>query len=158
MASIQIPHGLRPCWFVGAFYGDGRGDQTERFLKESIWENGYRDKYLDQVRSIAPGDRIAIKATYGSKSGLLFDNPPGKIVSTMKIKAIGMVKKNLGDGRRVIVGWTPIVPAREWYFYIYLKTIWEVWPGNGTLPWAADALIKFAFANEPQDYPRFLRQ
>ena len=157
MTSIQIPQGPRPCWFVGAFHGK-HGDQIERFLKEGIWENGYKDKYLDQVRSIAPGDRIAIKATYTRRSDLPFDNPFGKIVPTMKIKAIGMVKKNLGDGRRVIVDWTPIVPAREWYFYTYLKTIWEVWPGNGSLPWAADALIEFAFANEPQDYPRFLRE
>lgn len=157
MASIQIPHGQRPCWFVGAFHGD-RGDQTERFLNEGIWENGYKGKYLDQVRSMAPGDRIAIKATYRRKSDLPFDNPRDRFVSTMKIKAIGMVKKNLGDGRRVIVCWTPVVPAREWYFYTYLKTIWKVWPGSGALPWAADALIEFAFANKPQDYPRFLRE
>ena len=27
-------------------------------------ENGYNDKYLDQVKSIKPGDRVAIKAAY----------------------------------------------------------------------------------------------
>ena len=29
-------------WFVGASYG-GTDDQTPRFLKEGIWENGYDD-------------------------------------------------------------------------------------------------------------------
>lgn len=49
-------------WFVGASYG-GTDDQTPRFLKEGIWENGYEDKYLDIVRAMQPGERIAIKAT-----------------------------------------------------------------------------------------------
>ena len=38
-------------WFVGASYSDD-GDQSARFLREGIWENGYTDKYLDLVRSI----------------------------------------------------------------------------------------------------------
>lgn len=50
-------------WFLGAAYG-GNDDQTPRFLEEGIWENGYNDKYLDQVKSIKPGDRVAIKAAY----------------------------------------------------------------------------------------------
>ncbi|MBN8213794.1 MAG: hypothetical protein J0M09_12810 [Xanthomonadales bacterium] len=47
-------------WFVGASYG-GTDDQMPRFLSEAILENGYDDKYLDLVRSMRPGDRIAIK-------------------------------------------------------------------------------------------------
>ena len=46
-------------WFVGAFY-NGTDDQTGRFVSEGIWENGYKDRYLDLVRSMRPGDRIAI--------------------------------------------------------------------------------------------------
>jgi 5-methylcytosine-specific restriction protein B len=49
--------GARACWFVGASYS-GTDDQTQRFLEEEIWENGYQDKYLDAVRSIQPGDCI----------------------------------------------------------------------------------------------------
>jgi 5-methylcytosine-specific restriction enzyme B len=37
--------------FVGFSYG-GNNDQTPRFLKECIWDNGYQDKYLDAVKSI----------------------------------------------------------------------------------------------------------
>lgn len=41
-------------WFVGASY-DGTNDQTSRFLADGIWENGYDDRYLDQVKSMRPG-------------------------------------------------------------------------------------------------------
>ena len=89
--------GARACWFVGATYG-GTDDQTPRFLQEGIWENGYQDKYLDAVKSIQVGDRIAIKSSYTRKHDLPFDNR-GQTVSVMAIKAIGTVKENLGDGR-----------------------------------------------------------
>ncbi len=45
-----------------------------RFLAEGIWENGYEDKHLDLVRSIARRERIAIKSSYTRKHGLPFDN------------------------------------------------------------------------------------
>jgi transposase-like protein len=45
-----------------------------RFLSEGIWENGYEDKHLDVLRSMRPGDRIAIKSSYTRKHGLPFDN------------------------------------------------------------------------------------
>lgn len=44
-------------WFVGASYG-GTDDQTPRFLKEGIWENGYDDKLLDMVRAMQPGEAL----------------------------------------------------------------------------------------------------
>lgn len=160
MVTIPAPAGPRPCWFVGASYNEDDGsyeDQTERFLRDGIWENGYDDRFLDQVRSIRPGDRIAIKSTYRRKNGLPFDNF-GNNVSVMAIKAVGTVTKNRGDGFIVDVDWTPVAPKREWYFYTYRYTVWEVWPGTGVFPWAADGLIKFAFENQPQDYQRFLRQ
>lgn len=86
-------------WFVGASYG-GTDDQTPRFLAEGIWENGYEDKYLDTVRAMQPGERIAIKAVYTQKHDLPFDNRD-QTVSVMAIKAIGTITENLGDGRHV---------------------------------------------------------
>ena len=47
------------CWFVGADWE--REDQTQRFLDEGIWEHGHEEKYLEQVRSMQPGEKIAIK-------------------------------------------------------------------------------------------------
>lgn len=136
-------------WFVGASYG-GTDDQLPRFLSEGIWKNGYEDKYVDVVRSMRPGDRIAIKSSYTRKYGLPFDSR-GQAVSVMAIKAIGTITENLNDGQRVKVDWTKIEPGREWYFYTHRGTVWRVLPGE----WMTDGLISFAFHNKPQDVERF---
>lgn len=136
-------------WFVGASYG-GTDDQTPRFLAEGIWENGYDDKLLDVVRSMRPGERIAIKSSYTRKHGLPFDSR-GRAVSVMGIKAVGTITENLNDGKRVKVDWAKVEPVREWYFYTHRATIWRVLPGE----WMNDALIAFAFDGKPQDVDRF---
>ena len=142
------------CWFVGAY--SKSGDHTDRFIQEGIWEHGFEDKYLDLVKSIEPGDRIAIKSTYTTKHGLPFDNR-GESISTMAIKATGVVTENNGDGRNLRVNWTPMAQPRTWYFYTYQKTVWKVTRDTGTLPWAASALIDFTFNGAEQNYDRFLR-
>ena len=140
----------RSSWFVGASYG-GTEDQTPRFLRDGIWENGYDDRYLDQVKAMRAGDRIAIKSTYTRKYGLPFDNR-GESVSVMAIKAIGTITENLNDGKRVRVEWiAPKDSAREWYFYTYQRTIWRVISGE----WKTDGLLEFAFEGRPQDIDRF---
>src|SRR5271166_526763 len=50
-------------WFVGSIW-DGTEDQLPRFLEQGVWENGYEDQFLDLVRRIRPGDRIAVKASF----------------------------------------------------------------------------------------------
>ena len=144
----------RPCWFVGASWDTG--DQTDRFVQEGIWQNGYEDRFLERVKSIEPGDRIAIKATYVKKQDLPFDNK-GKHISTMAIKATGVVTDNVGDGRNLHVDWTPVEPPGEWYFYAYRWTVWKVTRDSGAKPWAASALIDFTFNGAEQDCDRFRR-
>jgi len=139
----------RSYWFVGAHYIN-TGDQTNRFLEEGIWENGYKDKYLDLVKSVQPGDYIAIKSSYTRKYDLPFDNR-GHTVSVMAIKATGIVKENMGDGRLLKVDWNKVDPPREWYFYTHRGTIWRVVPGD----WTSDALIDFTFNGASQDIDRF---
>ena len=113
-------------WFVGASYGKGSEDQTERFLKDGVWQNGYQDKYLDVVRSMQPGDLIAIKSSYTRKRELPFDNK-GQTVSVMGIKAIGVVTRNQADGRLVDVDWEPrFAPGHEWSCCATRITIWRV--------------------------------
>ncbi|WP_335916837.1 McrB family protein [Shewanella chilikensis] len=142
---------VKVAWFVGASYDNGTDDQTARFLQEGIWENGYEDKYLEDVRSMLPGDRIAIKSAYTRKKNLPFDNRK-QFVSVMAIKATGTVKYNHGDGRRVDVEWESTTDSgREWYFYTSRSTIWRISPED----WMTKGLIDFAFNNVPQDYLRF---
>jgi 5-methylcytosine-specific restriction protein B len=149
MISKAEGAGAKACWFVGAAYG-GTNDQTRRFLQEGTWENGSQDKYLDAVKSIHVGDRIAIKSSYTRKHDLPFDNR-GQTVSVMAIKAIGTVKENPGDGRTLKVDWKPFDPPREWYFYTNRSTVWRVLPGD----WTTDALIGFTFEEREQDIIRF---
>ena len=138
----------KTCWFVGATYGND--DQTPRFLREGIWENGYPDRYLELVKSARPGERIAIKASYTRKHDLPFDNR-GRSVSIMGIKAIGVITENPGDGRTLKVRWETVEPKREWYFYTVMKMIWRVLPDT----WEKEALIDFTFSGKAQDIDRF---
>lgn len=149
MTTQTIHSAPHATWFVGASYG-GTDDQLPRFLAEGIWENGYDDKLLDVVRSMRPGERIAIKSSYTRKHGLPFDSR-GRAVSVMGIKAVGTITENLNDGKRVKVDWAKVEPVREWYFYTHRATIWRVLPGE----WMNDALIAFAFDGKPQDVDRF---
>ncbi|MFC3864915.1 McrB family protein [Alcaligenes aquatilis] len=147
---MSVEH--RATWFVGASYS-GTDDQMPRFLADGIWENGYDDKLLDVVRSMRPGERIAIKSSYTRKHGLPFDSR-GRAVSVMGIKAVGTITENLNDGKRVKVDWAKVEPVREWYFYTHRGTVWRVLPGE----WMNDALIAFAFDGQPQDVDRFRNQ
>lgn len=150
MSSKSEGVGSRACWFVGAAYSGGTDDQTPRFIEEGIWQNGYQDKYLEVLKSIQPGDRIAIKSSYVRKHNLPFDNND-QTVSVMAIKATGTVKENLGDGRNLNIDWTRVDPPREWYFYTNRSTVWRVLSGD----WATDALISFTFEGKAQDIDRF---
>jgi hypothetical protein len=51
-------------YVLGAAWYDSEGnpDQTERFIQNGIWENGYNDKFVDVVKSVNIGDRVAIKS------------------------------------------------------------------------------------------------
>lgn len=141
----------QPYWFVGAYYADADPqDQTPRLIEQGIWENGYTDKYIDDVKSMEPGDRIAIKAAFQRKRDIPFDNK-GHAVSVMAIKATGRITRNHGDGKTVGVDWDPQEPLREWYFYTNRLTVWRVLPGD----WRADGLIAFTFEDEPQVIDRF---
>ena len=155
----QTPTTLeRPVWFVGATWHDHQPpDQTGRFLTEGVWENEYTDRYLDEVKSVRPGDRIVIKSTYTRKRGLPFDNR-GVPVSALKIKAVGEVTENPGDGRRLKVTWKRVLPPREWYFYTHRRTVWKVQRSSGAVPEASAALIRFALDGEEQDHESFLKR
>jgi 5-methylcytosine-specific restriction protein B len=129
MTTDHIPRAARPAWFVGAAYG-GTDDQAPRFIAERMWKNASKHKYHDVVRSMRPGDRIAMKASYRRKHGLPFDSR-GQFVSVMAIKAVGTITENVGDGQVVRVDWAPDGPPREWYFFTHRGTVWRVERATG---------------------------
>lgn len=83
-------------YVVGAYWdGSNPPDQTDRFLNESIWKNGYDDKFISDVKKVTVGSHIAIKAAFTRE----------KTKSVMAIKARGIVIKNYDDGRTLDVEW-----------------------------------------------------
>jgi 5-methylcytosine-specific restriction protein B len=143
-------------WFVGAYWDDrDPPDQTQRFMEEGVWENGYTDRYLDLVKAMRIGERIAIKAMGTQKKGLPFD-ARGDTVSRMTIKAIGTIVKNRGDGRTVEVEWDNSFEPKDWYFFTYQKTVWRIrLDEDYAKKDYALQLIQFAFFDAEQDYDWF---
>lgn len=140
---------IRTYWFLGAKF-NGSKDQTERFVKLGIWENGYDNKHLNTVRSINVGDRVAIKSTYNLKKNLPFDNK-GLAVSVMEIKAIGTVTHNHDDGKLLEIDWQETNLSKKWYFFTNIATVWGVKDDH----WLSEQLINFTFYDKPQDIDYF---
>ena len=136
----------RGFWFVGAVWNDEE-DQLDRFLDEGIWQNGYDNKFVEHVLRMKEGDRIAIKSSFVQKYNLPFDNK-GKPVSVMRIKAVGTITGNAGDGTTVQVRWERLDPPRDWFFYTYRVTVVEADPQDEY----ARRLILFTFGQGKQDY------
>lgn len=146
-----VPEGMNH-WFVGAAWSEG--DQTDRFLKEGVWQNGYEDKFSKLVRQMKPGDRIAIKASFTRKNDVPFENH-GRAASVMRIKAIGTITANLGDGLTVEVDWQELDPPKDWYFYTYRTTVVRARVEDDDM---ARRLVAFTFDGAEQDYEYFRSQ
>lgn len=139
-------------WYVGTtgYNSEGRWtDFSEEYIDKGIWVNGWDDKFIDVVKSISVGDRIAIKSTFTQKKNLPFDNH-GKTVGAMRIKAIGTVTENIGDGKTIKVDWTRLDPFKTWFGPGVLReAIHRVEAADGYIK---KQLLAFTFGDEEQDY------
>jgi hypothetical protein len=139
-------------WYVGCTGHDDEGvwrDFSDDYITKGIWKNGYTDKFIEDVKSIKVGDRIAIKAKYNQKNNLPFNNY-GKKVGAMRIKAIGVVTENPGDGRNLKVNWEKLDPCKVWYGPGTLwATIYLVKSNDGFIK---KSLLEFTFGNVKQDF------
>ena len=139
-------------WYVGTTGNNSDGqwtDFSDEYIDNGIWVNGWDDKFIDVVKSIAVGDRIAIKSTFTQKKNLPFDNH-GKTVGAMRIKAIGTVTENAGDGKTIKVDWTRLDPFKTWFGPGVLReAIHRVDAADGYIK---KQLLAFTFGDEEQDY------
>ncbi len=148
--------GDRSYWLVGAYW-DSKDpqDQTLRFLAEGIWENGYEERFGDDVKAMKVGDMIAIKATFTQRKNLPFDAQE-RTVSRMDIKAIGTIVANRGDGRIIEVEWNTDFQPRSWYFYTGRPTVWKLRTDtNYRHSSLSKQLIDFVWYGKDQDYEFF---
>ena len=145
-------------WLVGAYWDDREpADQTERFLTEGIWENGYYNRYISDVMSMRVNDRIAIKAASTQRMGLPFDNR-NKTVSRLVIKAIGTIVANRNDGRTVEVEWDHDFVEKSWYFYTNRSTLWHLRMDEGyKYKVLSEKLKDFVWYGKEQDYAWFAK-
>ena len=144
--------GIDYAWYVGTTGNDENGqwrDFSDEYIDRGLWVNGWDDKFIDVVKSIAVGDRIAIKSTFTQKKNLPFDNH-GKTVGAMRIKAIGTVTENAGDGKTIKVDWTRLDPFKTWFGPGVLReAIHRVDASDGYIK---KHLLAFTFGDEEQDY------
>ena len=144
-------------WLVGAYWDDhDPADQTEYFLAEGIWVNGYTNRFLGDVKAMQVGDKIAIKTSSTQRKNLPFD-AHNHTVSRISIKAIGTIVANRKDGRLVEVEWEQNFQEKHWYFYTYRATVWHLRFGNQYLGRDMAALLRdFVWYGKEQDYNWFL--
>ncbi|RIJ42661.1 McrB family protein [Pontibacter oryzae] len=102
-------------YLVGAYWDEhSPEDQTERFVEQGIWENGYDDKFLREVSAVLEGSRIAIKSVFTRE----------KTKPVMAIKARGRVTANPNNGKRLQVEWEKdFVPSEVGFNGGYWSTI-----------------------------------
>lgn len=84
-------------YYIGGSIWEG-DDQTQAFIDEGYWENGYDNKFQDEINDVPVGAKIAIKSSYAKGSD-----------SILRIKYIGTVKENPQDGKNLIVNWEPSI-------------------------------------------------
>ncbi len=139
-------------WYVGATGLNAEGvysDFSEQYISEGRWENGWDTKFVEEVKQIQVGDRIALKSSYTKKKGLPFNNS-GKTVGVMGIKAIGIVTENPGDGKNLKVNWSKFEHIKEWYGLGVLRaTLHHICAAEGFIK---SLLLKFTFEGQEQDY------
>jgi 5-methylcytosine-specific restriction protein B len=141
---------VNKCWLVGASWG--RVNKTDEFIENEIWQNGYDDKYLDEVKHVKVGDKIVIKTTYTMKNNLPFEY--NRSASVMDIVAIGTVTKNLKDGKNLKVNWNnKLDEPKKWYFGSWRDTIQEI---KRDKSWKEADLLDFIFEGKEQNYNKFL--
>ena len=125
----------RKFWTLGATWAGE--DMTPKFVAEGRWENGYTDQYLDKVKSVQVGDRVAIKVLYTRKHDLPFNNHD-QTVSCMNVKAVGTVIDNPGDGRNLKIKWDEDFEPATIYLYTFWTTIDRI-DNKRIIPWIFDA-------------------
>jgi len=69
-------------------------DLSDDFFKNGVWKNGNHEKFKDLVKNISPGAVILLKSTFAKGD-----------TSFLRIKGIGIVTLNSGDGIELSVNW-----------------------------------------------------
>ena len=117
--SEDTPNGVQ-YWIAGAHWkkGENSEDKTREFVEKGVWLNGFGpesdDPSIETVKRVRPGDQIAIKSS--------FTKGKNHDITVTRIKAIGVIRENFGDGVRLSVDWKYQGPAFDVEGVSYRKT------------------------------------
>jgi len=117
--EIEIKKLSTNYYVLGAVWNSDKKkpDQSERFIANGFWQNGWTDKFLDIVNGVKIGDRVAIKSSFATRDRR----------SILRIKAIGTVYSNDNNGRNLKINWdNGFVPFDLEGCGSYRKTIHKV--------------------------------
>ena len=119
--GFQVSRYLKKYWAVG-FSWESSGDQTDRFFRDGIWEEGFLShgdtRYKSLVNKISIGDILVLKssATKGE----------GHSISFTKVKAIGEVMERVNDSTFSVDWKTSEELPKDFDGISYRKTIEKV--------------------------------
>jgi hypothetical protein len=85
--------------FRGSFHAVGstwqeNQDKTIEFLSANVWQNGYDDRFIEEIRAIKVDDILVLKSTFARGKQAQF-----------RVKALGRVIENDGSGKWLRVDW-----------------------------------------------------
>lgn len=142
-------------FFVDTSFGDS--DHLDDFIDQGIWKLELEDKENEMQRfsEISVGDYIVAKTSVTRKIDLPFENPNNNTISVMRIKAVGIVERILGEGCSLAVNLLKDYrqEKKEWFFYTSEEPIWQPDISKSEF---AKRLIEFSMEDVEQDYQYFL--
>ena len=156
ISEVEMNLDPTPIWIVTARWGTEDG--VQRFVDRGEWsllsDTGSANN--DRMRQMQPGDRIVMRDYFHQSRDLPFE-ANGTRISAIRIRAVGTVTEQRGDGLSVGVAWdTPLPEPRVWYFYTQNDPVWWL-KEPGESPYA-DRLRAFILHDAEQDYAYFLEQ
>ena len=160
--SLEIKSN-RPCWLVNATSRSDDKNRIKHFIDQGTWKY-FSDEvkrpydcssYLKHLKSMEPGDGIAIKQIRFANRDELQYSISNEWVSYLVFPAIGIVTEACKDEKTVRVEWHESDSLRKWYFYVNQSIVWRV--DSSEREWWKTDLINFAFNNELQNIERMLR-
>lgn len=94
---IDIDRALRgrKIWLAGHNWGEE--DKLSDFIKNSVWEKGKEKGDENAINSTRKGDIVLLKSAF-QQGGQ----------SILRIKAVGVVFFNPGDGQLLVINWSPL--------------------------------------------------
>lgn len=138
-------------WFLNK-PSEVKGEHLSTYLAEGEWVSRSIENHREQLRSMLPGQHVALKSTAVRRSNIPFFNAD-QPVSVMTIHATGRVRDVEPDAGRIEIDWDRLGEPREWFMFTGIVALWLVDRAGHE---RSGSLLDFTFDGQPQDFESFL--